>query len=293
MIAANVAAAQTLEEHGFACLFRVHDAPDPAKVAALSEFLAPLGYRIAKGQVLRPRVFTQILARAKERPEAQLVNEMVLRSQAQAVYSPENIGHFGLALPRYAHFTSPIRRYADLTVHRGLIRLLRLGDGGAPDGELLGLAEIGQHVSMTERRSAGAERDAVDRYVAAWLARVIGSEFPARITGVTRFGLFASLLESGADGLVPIGTLPDDFYDHDAQQHALVGRRWGRVFRLGAAVRVRVVEADPITGSTVFHLVGGEDGADVPWLAASPAARRGPRRPAPAAPPRSRQRARR
>ncbi len=265
MIAANVAAAETLEQKATPCLFRVHDAPDNAKVAALREFLEPLGYRLAKGQVMRPRVFMQILTRARGRPEAAVVNEMILRSQAQAAYAPSNIGHFGLALPRYAHFTSPIRRYADLTVHRGLIRQLRLGPGGG-GGELARLDEIGQHVSFTERRAAGAERDAVDRFTAGFLADQVGADFAGRISGVTRFGLFVALSATGADGLVPISTLPDDFYEHDARQHALIGQRWGRTYRLGAAVRVRLMEADPLTGGTIFRLLDDDAGADPPWL---------------------------
>jgi len=262
MIAANVAAAETLSDRGMPALYRVHDQPDRARVEALKEFLAPLGYSLSLGQVMRPRVFGQILARAAGRPEEAMVNEMVLRAQAQAVYSPENIGHFGLALPRYAHFTSPIRRYADLTVHRGLIRLLGLGGDGATEDELSRLEEIGTHISVTERRAAQAERDAVDRYMASWLSDRIGAVMPGRIGGVAKFGLFVKLDESGADGLVPISTLPDDYYDYDEAQHALIGRRWNRVFRLGAKVRVRVTEADPLTGSTVFALIDAGQGAE-------------------------------
>ena len=283
MIAANVAAATSLQEKALPALYRVHDAPDLAKVEALREFLEPMGYRLAKGQVMRPRAFTQILERAKGKPEAQVINEMVLRSQSQALYQTDNIGHFGLALPRYAHFTSPIRRYADLTVHRGLIRLLRLGDEGAGDDELARLGPIGEHISFTERRAAGAERDAVDRYTAAFLADRVGTEFYGRIGGVTRFGLFVTLAESGADGLVPIGTLPEDFYEHDARQHALVGRRWGREYHLGANVRVRLIEADPLTGSTILNLAGESEGTAVPWRTTGPDRRRSPtgRRPPP------------
>lgn len=256
MIAANVAAASAMQERTFPCLFRVHDAPDKAKLQALREFLEPLGYRVAKGQVPQPRMFTQLLHQAADRPEAPIVNELILRCQAQALYEPHNIGHFGLALPRYTHFTSPIRRYADLTVHRGLIRLLKLGDGGALDEELQRLGEVGGQVSSTERRAIAAERDAVDRYVAAFLADRIGETFRGRVSGVTRFGLFVRLEGSGADGLVPIGTLPDDYYRHDERRHALVGDRTRREFRLGASLEVELIEADPISGSTVFRLVG-------------------------------------
>ena len=261
MIAANVAAAETLTRHNRACLFRVHDAPDRAKLHALAEFLEPLGYRLAKGQVPRPYTLTQILKQAEDRPEQRTIHEVILRSQAQAIYSPENIGHFGLALPLYAHFTSPIRRYADLTVHRALIAAEHLGSDGADTGEHARLAEIGEHVSATERRAAAAERDAMDRYLAAHMSTQVGGTFAGRITGVTRFGLFVTIEPVGGDGLVPISTLPDDYYEHQARDHALVGQRWGRVFSLGASVRVQLTEADPITGSTIFALLDADQGA--------------------------------
>jgi ribonuclease R len=278
MIAANVAAAETLEARRYPTLYRVHAAPERDRLVALKEALEPLGYALALGQVIRPAMFTRILERAQGRPEAPLVNESVLRAQAQAVYSPDNIGHFGLALPRYAHFTSPIRRYADLLVHRGLIAALDLGPDGTTDTELARLDDIGAQVSATERRAAQAERDAVDRYLAAWLSDRLGQVFEARIGGVARFGLFVTLAETGASGLVPISSLPDDFYEHDEAGHRLVGRRWGRVFRHGAAVRARLVEADPLTGSTLFDLVGAQDGADLAGAAsAAPRDRRRPR----------------
>ncbi len=266
MIAANVAAAATLLDHQAPSLYRVHAEPDKAKVEALREVLEPLGYSLAKGAVLKPRLFTRILERAAGRPEAPMISELILRSQAQAVYSPENIGHFGLALPRYTHFTSPIRRYSDLLVHRALIRLLKLGTDGATDAELLRLEETGRHVSYTERRAIAAERDAVDRFTASFLASRVGSTASGRIVGVTRFGLFVRLDEIGADGLVPVSTLPDDRYIHDGQAHALVGERWQRRFRLGAEVRVTIAEADALSGSTVFRLIDADDGAEASWL---------------------------
>jgi ribonuclease R len=178
----------------------------------------------------------------------------VLRAQAQAVYSPDNIGHFGLALPRYAHFTSPIRRYADLLVHRALIA----GLAGTPrrqHGDLPGdLEAIGEHISGTERRAAAAEREALERYRAKLLGGALGTEFHGRITGVTSFGLFVTLAENGADGLVPISTLPSDFYDHEPRRHRLAGRRWSRVYALGDAVTVRLAEVDAIGGRLVFRL---------------------------------------
>ena len=205
MIAANVSAAETLEQKKTLCMYRVHDEPAAEKVETLRDFLASLGYKLAKGQVLRPRHFTQILEKAASTPHSQLVSEVILRSQAQAVYAPDNRGHFGLALRRYAHFTSPIRRYGDLLVHRGLIASLGLGPDGLSAGATQAhFARLGEHISMTERRADAAERDAEDRFIAAYLAAKVGASFAGRISGVTRFGLFVTLEETGADGLVPI-----------------------------------------------------------------------------------------
>jgi ribonuclease R len=181
---------------------------------------------------------------------------VVLRSQAQAAYSPHNIGHFGLALRRYAHFTSPIRRYADLLVHRGLIKALGLGRDGLPDG--LGVPafeQIGDQISATERRAAQAEREVVDRYTAAYLAAHVGASFAGRISGVTRFGLFVKLSETGADGLVPVRSLPADYYHHDERNHRLVGKRFRRTFTLGDPVEVTLAEADVVTGGLILALV--------------------------------------
>ena len=256
MIAANVAAAEALEERKAPVLYRVHDQPTREKLASLAEFLQTLGLKLARGQVVRPRDFNRILERVQGRPEARLVNEVVLRSQAQAAYDPTNIGHFGLALRRYCHFTSPIRRYADLLVHRSLVTALRLGDDGlAGGGE--DLPRIAEHISGTERRAAAAERDAVDRFTAAYLSEQVGAVMPGRISGVTRFGLFLTLDQSGADGLVPISTLPNDYYEHDEAGHRLVGRSSGLVFRLGDLVEARLVEANPLTGGIIFEVMGG------------------------------------
>jgi Exoribonuclease R len=208
MIAANVAAAETLERARRPCMYRVHDAPDAAKVEALREFVATLGFNLAKGQVLRPKMFTQLLERVKGSPFAEMVHELVLRSQSQAVYSPVNIGHFGLALARYCHFTSPIRRYSDLLVHRALIDGCRLGDDGLPPDAEERFPAIGEHISTTERRAAAAERDAGDRFIAAFLAKRVGEILAGRVTGVTRFGLFVRLADTGADGLVPSRACP-------------------------------------------------------------------------------------
>jgi len=262
MISANVAAAEALERKQQPVMYRVHPEPDQVKIDALREFLEPLGIGFAKGQVIHTRLFTQILDRAKETPYAAVVNELVLRSQMQATYSPQNVGHFGLALPRYAHFTSPIRRYSDLLVHRALIDAFKLGPDGLPPGAAGAFARIGENISATERRAAAAERDAVDRYTAAYLSAQRGQTLAGRINGVTRFGLFVTLLDSGGSGLVPISTLPSDFYEHDERAHRLRGQRWGREFVLGEPVWAKIIEADPITGGLILHLV--VDDQDVP-----------------------------
>jgi ribonuclease R len=233
-----------------------------------------LGFRLAKGQVLKPQHFNRILDWAAGTPERHLVNQLVLRTQSLAVYSPDNRGHFGLALRRYAHFTSPIRRYADLLVHRALITGLALGRGGLDDGPSPDFAATAEHVSATERRAAAAEREALDRYVAAWLEARVGAEFSARISGVTRFGLFVSLEGLGADGLIPIRTLPGDVYQHDPRRHMLRGRRSGRSFTLGQPVNVRLVEATPVSGSLRFALLG----FDAPPKHAVRPSRRSPKR---------------
>jgi ribonuclease R len=270
MIAANVAAAETLEAKRLPCMYRVHDAPDPAKFEALREFAGSLGLSLARGQVIRPAVFARLLEQARHTPYVAMINELVLRSQAQAVYSPENLGHFGLALRRYCHFTSPIRRYADLLVHRALITAHGFGEDGLRPDDGAGFVRLGEHISATERRAAAAERDAVDRYVAAFLAERVGEVFVGGITGVTRFGLFVMLRESGGSGIVPISSLPSDYYDHDEHRHSLVGRRWGRVYRLGETVAARLVEAKPITGGLTLQLIEDEAAADERIMAAAP-----------------------
>jgi ribonuclease R len=264
MILANVAAATELERHRVPCLYRIHDQPDALRLEGLRPFLEAIGYGLAKG-ALKPGNFTHVLRSVAGRPEALLVNELILRAQAQAAYSPENIGHFGLALVRYAHFTSPIRRYADLVVHRALIRALGFGRDGLTDDAIADLDGTATHISMTERRAAEAERDAIDRYTAAHLAERVGETFGGRISGVTRFGLFVRLDGVGADGLVPISSLPDDYYEHLEDRHALIGSKWGRVYRLGARVEVTIVDADPLARSLLFGLVGA-DSADLPGL---------------------------
>ncbi len=278
MICANIAAAEALEAARHPCFYRVHDRPDGEKLDGLRSFVRGLGLNLAKGQVIKAGNLTELLRKASAQGFNDLVSDLVLRAQSQAVYSPQNIGHFGLALRRYAHFTSPIRRYADLLVHRALIRAYRLGPGGMADDELARLDELAMQISRSERKSMQAERDAVDRFTAGWLAQRVGEVFTGRITGVTRFGLFVRLGDTGADGLVPIRNLGNDYFTHDGNAHALIGRRTGIVYRLGATVKVRIVEADGLTGSTVLDLTDTE-GADLPGLAPPEASKPRARRP--------------
>ncbi|MBI1867202.1 MAG: ribonuclease R [Methylocystis sp.] len=258
MILANVAAAEVLEENRQALIYRAHDEPSREKIAALSEFLATIGVKLAKGQTLRPSHFNVILARVRGREHENIVNEIILRTQAQAEYTHDNYGHFGLNLRRYAHFTSPIRRYADLIVHRALIRALKLGLGGLPDMGPGELAEIAARISGAERRAMAAERETVDRLIAAHLAGQIGARFSARISGVTRAGLFVRLLDTGADGFVPAATLGREYFRYDEAGHALTATGSGESYRLGDRIEVKLVEAAPIAGALRFEVLRSE-----------------------------------
>ncbi|MEM1343485.1 MAG: ribonuclease R [Pseudomonadota bacterium] len=255
MILANVAAAETLAAHRRALLYRVHEEPNPDRLDALRETVEAVGLSLAKGQVLRTSHLNRLLEAARESTSEEMVNLSVLRAQTQAYYSAENYGHFGLNLRAYAHFTSPIRRYADLIVHRALIAALGLGPDGQRPEEAARLNEIAKAISASERRSMEAERDTVDRYVAAYMAEREGAEFLGRVSGVARFGLFVKLDESGADGLIPIGTLGREYYRHDPERQTLTGERSGRVIAMGMRARVRLVEAVPITGGLIFELL--------------------------------------
>jgi len=257
MILANVAAAEELERCHQPAMYRVHAPPSAEKLETLRGFLHTLGVTLPRGDRLQPRDLDRVLRRVAGTPEAPLVNEVILRSQSQAAYSPDNIGHFGLALPRYVHFTSPIRRYADLLVHRALIRGLKLGADGLGDDEASGFEATAESITAAERRAQLAERDAVDRYLAAYMADKTGAHFAARISGVTRFALFVTVAESGASGIVPVSTLPDDYWRHDETGQSLTGQRTGLVFRLAQEVEVRLVEASPVTGGLVFHVMQG------------------------------------
>ena len=255
MIAANVAAAEELEKHRTPCMYRVHEPPAEEKLASLREFLETMDLKLPKGQKLAPHQFNKILQKAHETAQSHIVSTVVLRSQSQAYYSPDNQGHFGLALARYGHFTSPIRRYSDLLVHRGLVRALRFGQDGLRDDAGGNFHEIGEHISMTERRAMVAERDANDRYMAQFMSDKVGSQFQGRISGVSRFGLFIALTDTGAEGLAPISSLGWEFFTHDEKAHALVGRETGHIFRLGDPVDVRLAEAAPITGGLRFEVI--------------------------------------
>jgi ribonuclease R len=255
MILANVAAAETLEAAHSPLIYRAHDAPSVEKLEDLIEFLRTIGVKLAKGERMRPSHFNTVLSRVRGHAVEALVNEVVLRAQAQAEYSHENYGHFGLNLRRYAHFTSPIRRYADLIVHRALIRALNLGPGGLSDMRAGELAQIAEHISAAERRAMAAERETVDRVIAAHLADRVGAIFAGRIAGVTRAGLFVKLSETGADGFVPVATLGDDYFRFEEATRALIGTRTKETFQLGAAVNVRLVEAAPFAGALRFEIV--------------------------------------
>ncbi len=255
MILANVAAAESLESANARLIYRAHDAPTLEKLRDLSDFLASIGVKFAKGEQVRPSHFNRILGRVKGQASESLVNEVVLRSQAQAEYTPENYGHFGLNLRRYAHFTSPIRRYADLIVHRALIRALKLGPDGLPDMRANDLADIAQRISAAERRAMAAERETADRLIAAHMSEHIGASFEARIAGVTRVGLFVRLTQTGADGFIPAATLGAEYFRFEEGSRALVGTRTGETFRLGDKVEVKLVEAAPFAGALRFEML--------------------------------------
>jgi ribonuclease R len=265
MIEANVAAAETLEKARTPLIYRVHEQPSQEKLAAFADYLRSIGISFAKGQVIKPQIFNRILAAARGGTHQEVLNDVVLRTQAQAIYDTQNAGHFGLNLQRYAHFTSPIRRYADLVVHRALVRALNFGSDGLTDGEIGKLAETAEHISLCERRAMAAERDSTDRYVAAFMEDRVGAVFTGRITGVTRFGLFVRLKETGADGLVPIRTIGAEYFKHDERRHALVGERSGTAYALGETVTVRLREAAPLTGGLRFELT-----EDVPTKRSAP-----------------------
>ena len=257
MILANVAAAETLEKASTPFLYRVHDEPTREKLVSLNEVLSELGHKIALGGPVTPSLFNGLLARFAGTEHQAFINEVVLRSQAQAEYTRDNYGHFGLNLRKYAHFTSPIRRYADLIVHRALIRAGALGPDGLTEDEIPELAEIATAISAAERRAMAAERETIERLIAFHLVGSVGAIFEGRIAGVTRSGLFVKLHDTGADGFVPAATIGADYYRFDEARHALIGSRTGESFRLGDAVSVRLVEAAPVAGALRFEILSG------------------------------------
>lgn len=257
MILANVSAAETLEKLNLPTMYRVHDRPSDEKLASLKSFLKSYGLILPDANNPTPNDFNALLQSGHKSASAlsSSLDEMVLRTQSQAEYSPENIGHFGLSLDKYAHFTSPIRRYADILIHRALIKGLKLGDGALSDDEAAAFEQIAEHISATERQSAAAEQDATDRYVASYLADRVGEMFQARISSVTAFGLFVSLDEYGADGLVPMRLLSNDDYQYDEVKQTLTGKRSHIRFMRGQLVDVILKEAVPLTGGLLFTLV--------------------------------------
>ncbi|MFY0693001.1 MAG: ribonuclease R [Paracoccaceae bacterium] len=255
MILANVSAAEELKSKRMPLLFRVHEEPSPEKLEALREIAQASGFNLAKGQVLSTSHLNRLLSQAAGSEHSELLNISTLRSMTQAYYAPENFGHFGLALQNYAHFTSPIRRYSDLVVHRSLIAAHGWGDDGIDPKDVDGLKETGELISMTERRSMLAERDTTDRYLAAYLADRVGTEMEGRVSGIARFGLFVKLDETGADGLVPISSIGQEYFHHDRDAQTLTGDRSGLTIGLGQTVLVRLAEATPVTGGLMLELL--------------------------------------
>ena len=253
MILSNVSAAETLEKLKLPTMYRVHDRPSEEKLNSLQTFLKSVGIKFKPTSALYPKEFNLLLSQANTKKISTEVNEMVLRTQSQAEYSLENIGHYGLSLDKYAHFTSPIRRYADIMVHRALIKGLKLGEGALSDEEASAFEKIAEHISVTERQSASAEQDANDRYVASFLADRVGELFDVRVSSVTRFGLFVALDEYNADGLVPMSALPDDYYVYDENAQVLRGVHNGRIFSAGQSMQAILKEAVPLTGGLMFE----------------------------------------
>jgi len=264
MVEANVAAAETLGQLHQPLLYRVHEPPEAEKLDALREVAEASGFALPRGQVLTTAQLNRLLAQAEGGESDAILNMSVLRAMQQAFYGPENLGHFGLALREYAHFTSPIRRYADLIVHRSLIAAHRWGSDGLSAQDAQMIADTGLRISAAERRSMAAERDTTDRYVAAFMADRVGQEMTGHVSGVQRFGLFVRLDETGADGLLPVRALGHEFFVHDADAQTLMGAESGIVLGLGQRLRVRLAEAVPVTGGLRFDLVAVEGARHAP-----------------------------
>jgi ribonuclease R len=261
MIAANVAAARALEAKKSPVMYRVHEPPSREKLEALKDYLETFGISFTLGQVIKPSTFNAILQRMGDSDGRPEIMEQLLRTQMQARYAPERLGHFGLALATYAHFTSPIRRYADLLVHRALVSAYKLGEGGLPPADAEKFDEIGEQISRLERRAMEAERETVDRYVAAYLADQVGQVVLCRITGVQPFGFFATVVEFGGDGLVPVSTIGEEYFRYDEKPQQLVGEETGTTYRLGQKLKLRIAESNPVSGSLRFELPDQQGGA--------------------------------
>jgi len=285
MIAANVAAAKALESRTSPVVYRIHEPPNREKLVALRDYLATFERRLSLGQVITPGLFNRMLKDIADESEKALIMEAVLRSQTQAYYGPRNAGHFGLALGSYAHFTSPIRRYADLLVHRALVDAFHLeqpkpgaklpATSGLSDRDRADLNQVSEAISAAERRAMEAERETIDRYVAAWLAARVGETFETRITGVQRFGFFATIVGLGGDGLVPVSTLGAEHFHHDEAAHTLTGAETGTTYTIGDRLPLRLAEANPLTGALKFEPLDAEGQPIEPRGAKPPPRRRG------------------
>lgn len=283
MIAANVAAAKALESKASPVVYRVHEPPTREKLVALKEYFKSIGKNLALGQVITPSLFNRMLKDITDEAEKALVMEAVLRSQTQAYYGPKNAGHFGLSLGSYAHFTSPIRRYADLLVHRALVDSFGLEQpkpkGSLPPGSGLSeldradLSKVTDAISQTERRAMEAERDTIDRYLAAWLAGRVGETFRTRITGVQGFGFFATIMGLGGDGLVPVNTLGREYFRYDEAARALVGENSGTRYAVGDMLELKLAESNPLTGALKFEVPGADGGKPIERRGARPEAK--------------------
>jgi len=269
MISANVAAAKALESKNAPVVYRVHEQPSREKLLALKEYLATQSKKLSMGQVITPTLFNRFLKDVSDEQEKALLMEAVLRTQTQAYYGPDNQGHFGLSLGSYAHFTSPIRRYSDLLVHRALVDAFKLEqpkpkgntipeNSGLSDVDREDLGKISEAISRTERRAMEAERDTIDRYVAAWLSGRVDETFDTRITGVQNFGFFATIVGLGGDGLVPISTIGDEYFHYDEAAKALIGSDTGTRYETGQRLKMKLVEANALTGALRFEVPGGD-----------------------------------
>ncbi len=264
MIAANVAAAKALEKKKAPVMYRDHEPPAREKLVALKDYLKTFGVEFALGQVVQPSTFNHIIERVGDSDFRPQVMEQILRTQTQAYYAPGNHGHFGLALGSYAHFTSPIRRYADLIVHRSLVQAYGLGPGGLTEGEAGAMERIGESISMLERRAMEAERDTIDRYVAAYLSERVGEVLDARITGVQNFGFFATVEGIGGDGLMPVRDIGREYFRYDEAAKALVGEESGETYSSGMRLKLRLAEANPVSGALRFEMADGKGSGSAP-----------------------------